>query len=103
MLIEPALVFQGATNFIIEKIDSFITQMSGAPISPAEATIMYRAWFCNKVFYGTESISLTKKQSKSINKAWMVPWLHRVGFSSKTNKNIHHMVQEDRGLELFKI
>ena len=57
---------------------------------------------CRLIFYRIESISLTEKQCDIINKAWLTPWLHRIGFSSKTNINVRYMLQEDGGLELFK-
>lgn len=33
----------------------------------------------------------------------MVPWLHRLGISSKVNVNICHMNKEDSGFELYKV
>ena len=101
MKLEPALQFDPSVAFIINKITQFLTRMSGAPISPEAATTAYRVWFTKSIFYGMESINLNKKQCEVINKAWTTPWLHRLGFSSKTNINIRHMLQGDGGVELF--
>ena len=77
--------------------------MSGSPIFPSDAVTAYRVFFTSAVYYGVEAISLNRKQEERINKAWTIPWLHRLGISSKANVNIRHMNREDAGLELYKV
>ena len=78
-------------------------RMIGAPFDGYEVNMTYRCIYTNSVYYGVECISLNRQQRKRLNKTWTIPWLHRLHFSQKVNTDIQQMIQEDGGLELFKI
>lgn len=103
MKLEPALVFNDATEFVVEKIHRFNTKMLGSPLCTTDENYAYKSFFTPVVYYRIELISLNKKQAQTIYSAWIALWVNCLGISRKSNKHIRHMLKEDRGLELFKL
>ena len=103
MKLEPALNFNAAKQFIIEKMEKFQMKMYAAPFSGVDAAVAYRSFFSTAVYYGTEAVSFTPKQCQAINKTWTIPWLHRLIFLQTMKTQVRHMLKEDAGLELFNI
>lgn len=103
MKLESELHFQDATDFIGNKIDKFNTRMSRSPLCPSDVNVTYQSFFKLSVYYRVKEISINNKQSKEIDGAWTIPWVHRIDISQKTNVNIRYMLREDGDLEMFKV
>ena len=81
MKLDVTLQFHDAVQFIKEKMYKVLGKMSGSPINAYEGGMLYRIWFTASVYFGIEAISLTQKQCDILDKIWMVPFLHRMGFA----------------------